>query len=348
MLNKYENKIRIMLLGPLPPPMGGTTVLFQLLIEELASAKENVIIKTIDVNIRKISPMLFLKIALQILHNIHKVDIISIHASIRGIVSLSGYLYVLSKVFNKKLAYRIFGGNFYNYYSNSNLILKFIIDNFVLQSDLLLVETKYLHEKFTPLHKNVQWFPNHRKMYSNLPIPSKNINGKLKIVFISHIRKEKGIFELIEAAESLPDVQIDVYGPFYDGLSVNIFENKKVKYLGALRPEEVIKKMAEYDALILPSYKEGYPGIVIEALSCGLAVLCTNLPSLKEMFTEEDVIMFEPKNKNVIIEAINQINNNRNLLYELRMKSLKKASEFDSKILTEKYIEMCKKLFEKS
>jgi len=337
-----------MLLGPLPPPLGGTTVLFQLLNEELSLIKENVIIKTIDVNIRKISPIPFFKIALQILRNIHKVDIISIHASIRGIVSLSGYIFILSKVCNKKLAYRIFGGNFYKYYYNSNLLLKFIINNFVLKSDLLLVETKYLHEKFAPLHKNVQWFPNHRKMYSDLPKPSKNINGKLKIVFISHIRKEKGIFELIEAAESLPDVQIDVYGPFYDGLSGNIFDNTKVKYFGVLGPEEVIKKMTEYDALILPSYKEGYPGIVIEALSCGLAVLCTNLPSLKEMFKEEDVIMFEPENKNGIIEAINKINNNRNLLYELRMKSLQKASEFDSKILTEKYIEMCKKLLEKS
>ncbi len=243
----------------------------------------------------------------------------------------------------------MFGGDFYQYFQHTNLVGKFIVKNMVLKSDLLLLETKKLISDFSPMHNNVHWLPNHRKMPKEKIEIMNNPGEKLKVVFISHVRNEKGIFELIKAADELNNVKIDIYGPFYDGLDKKVFNGTKVNYGGVLPSAEVLNKLKQYDALILPSYKEGYPGIVIEALSCGLAILCTNLPSLKEMLDDKtDALMFEPRSSNEIVKAVKYIDENRNELIRLKKRSLVKAQEFNSKTIAEKYLDLCSKLLKKS
>jgi len=75
---------------------------------------------------------------------------------------------------------------------------------------------------------------------------------------------------------------IDVYGPILENIEV-------LNYKGVLFGDEVIKKLQEYDVLVLPTFweTEGYPGIILEAFSLSKPVISTNFRAIPEFVDHE-------------------------------------------------------------
>lgn len=130
-----------------------------------------------------------------------------------------------------------------------------------------------------------------------------------KFVFVSRVIPEKGIHEIVAASEHLSsDYTIDIYGPI-DSRYINedYFDDKKVNYKGALTPSEVPEVLMQYDVMLLPSWfkGEGYPGIVIEALSLGMPVISTYWNSIPEILEDGyNGKLVEIQNSEKLLEAI--------------------------------------------
>lgn len=79
---------------------------------------------------------------------------------------------------------------------------------------------------------------------------------------MSHINKEKGIEDLIAVSKLLPsNYTLDIYGEIKEDKYRNInFNESGITYHGVVSSEQVLKTLVEYDLLLLPSYREGYPG----------------------------------------------------------------------------------------
>lgn len=141
-------------------------------------------------------------------------------------------------------------------------------------------------------------------------------NAKI-IIFVGKITKNKGIFDLITAFKKLSSkytrlhLIIVGYGPEYDALekllSFNNF-NKKVHLVGR-QPQRIIHNyLSAADVFVLPSYDEGLPNALLEAMSCGLPVIATKVGGIPEAIEDrKSGILINSKDVESISKAIENI-----------------------------------------
>lgn len=109
-----------------------------------------------------------------------------------------------------------------------------------------------------------------------LPVAGKSL------LFVGRLERRKGIFELIEAMRDprLADVRLVLIGDGEDGAEVrrqSAAFGDRWTFAGAQSHEGVARHVAACDVLVLPSWNEGTPNAVVEALSAGRRVVATRV-----------------------------------------------------------------------
>mgnify|MGYP000871606926 FL=1 len=136
-----------------------------------------------------------------------------------------------------------------------------------------------------------------------------------KFVHVSTINdKEKNISGLIEAARFLNDKNIsfrlDIVG---EGPERTNFENlaqtykllnKVVFFHGFKLPHDVAKMMAQSHCFLLNSNYEGLPCVLLEAMSCGIPVITTNVGAIPEIIDYKQGIIIQPNDTNELVKAM--------------------------------------------
>ncbi len=317
---------------------GGVSILFELLISELEKRGiDFIVVDTLSANYGGKGKTLLYSLY-YIFKNIRNVDYVSLHALRNSYLSLGPILVVLSKIFKKNLSIRIFAGDFEDKYLTSNYIQKFLIRFILKNSNSVFFELKHLVYTFKKYNKNTYWFPNVRdeKIQKN-----KKRTFRKRFVYIGSINKEKGIDELCQAIKWLDkDYTVDLYGPIkydYEKYSDSYFKQLGINYKGALKSDEVLDVMDRYDVLILPSYKEGYPGVIIEAFALGIPVIATKLPGIMEMCEHnQNSILIDSKSSQQLLEAIKSIDDK--IYSHLQKGAIKSFSNFNSRIQTNLFL----------
>ena len=342
--------MKILLIGPLTPPFGGATVLFRQLVNELQAEPEIIfdVIRTNPESLNKIKKILYQPYFLILMMiKIWKYDVVSYHASISGGYKLSFFVRIICLFARKPWVFRGFGGNYANWYETSPGWQKKLFQNTVLKADIVLFETRhtvnYFHNKFR--EADVQWYPNSRKY--NFPENVAKSATASKFVYIGHVKESKGIKILLETSKTLPEkISIDVYGPFFEGMTAKDFENYNVSYQGVLSPDQVPETLSKYDALVFPSFYigEGYPGVILEAYACGLPVITTNWKEIPEIVDESSGLLIEPGDPDQLEIAILTLFESAEMNNRLQKGAYQKAAYFESKKWTHHFVELCNEL----
>lgn len=346
--------LRVLLIAPLPPPLGGTTIMFKRLVDILSERDgiEVIILDTSRPNRNFIANfMRGVNILLRLLWLTPQVDIISFHASALGTFCFGPVVWLVSKLFRKKSVLREFGGVLDRRYEQLGLVTKWVVRNTALNMDLLLFETKNLVEKFRRItSSSIAWFPNNRPLLGGKPpMPSRMIEGAKKFVFAGHVKPTKGVREIVEAADSIEEEFIvHIYGPLMDGMTRDDFHSEKVTYKGILPSEEVPNTLRQYDVLLLPTYHsgEGYPGVILESYSVGVPVIGTNWYSIPEIVDQESGILVEPRNVESLKKAMVHLIRSPQELARLRVGACKKAKEFSSAYWVDQFVGLVSSLLD--
>lgn len=317
--------------------VSGTIVLFEELLRQMNLNQIKYTI--IDTNKGNYTNFVvaYLSILFQFLFKFRSYSHISLHSS-KDYMVFGIFIVVFGKIFNKKTSLRKFGGEAANIFTNASTLKKSYLTIIYSRFDNLFFETRYLVSFFSKINKNTFFFPNVRNRILECSLPRK---FQKRFVFIGHVLKTKGIDEIIEASKNLDETYtIDIYGLLLDKrYNEEIFHKERVSYKGVLPPDEVLTKLNEYDVVLLPSYKEGYPGIIIEAYSLGIPVVATSLQGISEIVDHyETGILLEPKSVKELIDAIKFFNEENYV--EMSKKAYKKFDDFRSDIRTKQFIEI--------
>lgn len=113
----------------------------------------------------------------------------------------------------------------------------------------------------------------------------------LKLLFIGSLIPLKGLDVLLKAlagANSQASWTLTVVGDgpkgdYLKSLATDLEIYKKIRFLGSISPDGIPQLMNDHHILILPSYREGRPNVVLEAMAAALPVLATDIEGTREL-----------------------------------------------------------------
>ena len=292
-----------------PKSYGGTTILVRQMLDYFNEHdKEYIFIQANWYSGKFAFFVNYLYILFMLLKNIMYADIVLANVARNGAYYVSPVLLLLTKIFRKRFVFRIFGGGLLASYKRSNWMKKMLLRYVIYHADILFFEPKYLVTHYKKILPNTYWFPNVRKQPTTKRVGSRKYEKRF--MFLGQIQAEKGIDEILAASQILDSsYSIELYGSVMDSKYDDSMWRKypNVHYRGELKPIEVYDVLAQHDILLLPSYREGYPGAIIEAFGVGLPVIATNLESIQEMVKDECGILIEVKEAVQLAEAMRSV-----------------------------------------
>lgn len=147
-------------------------------------------------------------------------------------------------------------------------------------------------------------------------------------VFVGRIVKDKGVHEMIEAFSLLQkkytNTTLLLVGPFEDDLdpiseSTKKILNKHPKILTTGYREEVRPFYALSNALVFPSYREGFPNVVLQAGAMELPAVVSNINGCNEIIEHlTNGLIVEVKNSNELKKAMEKLLHDKTLFTHMK------------------------------
>lgn len=235
---------------------------------------------------------------------------------------LDNSVYVnLAKLLRKRLILRIGGGGFEYFYQNSGRMMKNYIRRVIRKTDKLICQSEYWKDYFAGSdfkeESDIHIIPNLIDC-SVWPVheysTSGDSSGAIDLLFMPGYQADiKGYDDLMPVFRDLAsacNIRLTIVG-----LHHNIEETYST-LLSAGRIEvipeaDIARKHQLYeksDIYVLPSYMEGFPNTLLEAMASGLPVVTTNIPAIKEIMTDrENAILIEPGNRAQLKNALSEL-----------------------------------------
>jgi glycosyltransferase involved in cell wall biosynthesis len=238
-----------------------------------------------------IYPVLLLKILIFLLLNADY-KIIHIHGSSK-ISTYRKYVVFLAVkyIMRRKVIYHIHGSEYHLFFNSSKGIKKKIIKHFVEGSDGIICLSKQWKDFFVSNFNIKQIF-----ILNNIvPYPDigrKDIHEDFNLLFLGGFWERKGVFNLIEALGKcdkiiLQKVKLRIGGEgdldrLNNMLSQYNLQNN-IEFLGWVTGDEKKSLLNNCDLFVLPSYNEGLPISILEAMSYKLPILTTDVGGIPEV-----------------------------------------------------------------
>ena len=139
-------------------------------------------------------------------------------------------------------------------------------------------------------------------------------SGVFTFVFVGRVVRDKGINELVQAFARLhahvPPTRLVLVGWFEDNLDPvspqtrqTIVQNDAIEAVGS--QADVRPWLAASDALVFPSYREGFPNVVLEAGAMGLPSIVTDINGSREIVVEgKNGVIVPPRDADALYAAM--------------------------------------------
>ncbi len=182
-------------------------------------------------------------------------------------------------------------------------------------------------------------------------------DATVKILFASRLLREKGIFELVEAFSRVkaknPHVELLIAGGLYpenpSSLTPQDIEKMKeiagVSFLGHV--DDMQQLLDDCDIVVLPSYREGTPRILIEAAAMEKPIVATDIAGCRGLVIDgENGFLVPVKSVEPLADAMEKLIVNTDLREKFGRRGREIVlAEFDEKIVLERTLDVYDELY---
>jgi glycosyltransferase involved in cell wall biosynthesis len=189
-------------------------------------------------------------------------------------------------------------------------------------------------------------------LYKVLPLP----NGLPIVLLAARMLVDKGVREFVHAAELVNKTkmrarfvlvgEIDKFNPasIQEQELSTWKENGLVELWGHRNDMENV--LSNSTIVVLPSYREGFPKILVEAASCGRVIITTDVPGCRDAI-EKDVtgLLVPVRNARALAKAVSELLNDPSLCKKMGITGRERAERlFDIKKIVVEHINIYKQL----
>jgi glycosyltransferase involved in cell wall biosynthesis len=160
----------------------------------------------------------------------------------------------------------------------------------------------------------------------------------VEFLAVGDLGHNKGTFDILQAAGRMavdcPDCCWTFIGrgdlPAVEQMARELGLEGRVRFAGAVDEEAKLQALGRADVFLLPSYAEGQPLSILEAMAAGLPVVSSTVGSIPEVVGEENGALVEPGDVDALEEGMRRLATDAGLRHRIAAANVEAArSRFD-------------------
>lgn len=182
--------------------------------------------------------------------------------------------------------------------------------------------------------QNIKVIPNPCSDIAKLP-PSRKDRSVVKLLFAGMYSPKKGIYDLIAALSAIKlddSIELHCFGSGdlegVKNMAADFQVSASVHVHPWLDHDTYLQKLADYDVFILPSYAEGLPMTILEAMGQGLPIISTTVGGIPSaVISNHNGYLINPGDIASLSSCIETLSTNPDMRYEMGVNSWNIAKE---------------------
>jgi len=292
---------RLLFVSPLPPPTGGIS-------NWMVAVQHSALAERFEIRVINSSPSAAdvtgtsrLRLgrvldALRILGSLvrelirFRPEIVHVNTSYFWAFLRDGFAVRLARIAGARTILHLRGGDFPEWADGASATWRTFIAATLRKTDLLIALTEHTRRwlEAEESAERVRYLPNFVQLDAIGAPPDRSARGApVEVLFVGWLLEAKGVRELLAAARNLSGARFTLVGPEEPRFTETIRGEldalaDRVRVLPAQPRETIFQLYRESDVFVLPTWREGFPNVVIEAMAAGLPVVATPVGAIPE------------------------------------------------------------------
>jgi glycosyltransferase involved in cell wall biosynthesis len=283
-------------------------------------------------------------------------SVVHLHVASNGSFCRKFILSLLAQMFGVPVVAHVHGGYFHEFYANSPVVVQRAVRHLLGRSSAVVTLGATWADRLLSIEPGaaVHVIPNSAR--SNEAVGQPGAGEAVRVLFLGRIEKNKGTFDLIDAWQKMlaghgeePKPALTIVG---DGdvegarqLVHSLGLDETVDITGWVAPEDVPAIVRSAQILVLPSYFEGQPMAILEAMANGLCVIATNVGGIPDLIDDGCGILLPPGDVDRLAAALHDAVTDEQMRVRLGSAGLMRVrEEFDVNVIWRRFDELYRKV----